>query len=343
MSRVWRRISRWAWRPRPGILWRVAALWVVPALLLLATILPAVLLAGRLPELEGPPYGRHPMDPTGLAWLAGVGVGAAWAALVIVYLSLRFSGMSRQHLWRLGVPLLYFGAGLAIAWVNSFVAINLDGPYTAPPASPGTPGQLMECAAGLLVGACGVALGRRAADSDRDARPRPASRAIWISEVRPSAGWWLIRSVAPLVMLLFFVGSFGLVGAPGAGLATGLMVSGFQALPFLLASSNQIVLTPDGIRVRYGHLRMWTSVTTIDQIESIDVTTVRLLKLRAAWFGMTQLLVRDGPALVVRTRWGERRWFTLPEAEEAAVLLRRWKAQREAAVAAWYGQRAPTT
>jgi len=43
--------------------------------------------------------------------------------------------------------------------------------------------------------------------------------------------------------------------------------------------------------------------------------------------------IGDGPALVVRTRWGERRWFTVPEAEEAAGLLRAWPAQRRVAVA----------
>ena len=160
------------------------ALWVGPALLVVAAVLPAALLAGSLPKFEVPPYQYHPMDPTQGAWLAGPSLVAAWAALVIVYLSLRGAGRSREQLWRLGVPLLYFGAGLAIAWANTFIAINIDRPYTEPPDSAGAAGLLIDYVAGLLVAAAGVLLGRRAADSDRVPRPRPINRALWIREVR---------------------------------------------------------------------------------------------------------------------------------------------------------------
>lgn len=41
----------------------------------------------------------------------------------------------------------------------------------------------------------------------------------------------------------------------------------------------------------------------IDQIETIEVRTARLLKLRATWNGPAQMVLRNGPALVVHTPW----------------------------------------
>ncbi len=336
MRTAWRQCFDWMERPRPGLRWRLAALWLGPLLLLLVTVLPAALLAGRLPSFEVPPYQRHRMSPVFAAWLAGPALAGAWTALMIAYLWLCRTGLARNQLWRFWLPLLYFCGGGAAAWSNTLVAINLDRPYALPPDAQGAAGLLIDSAAGLLAAVPAVLIGRRAADFDQMLRPRPVSRTIWISEVQPSATWWLIRGATLLAVVLVCVSLFGLAGDAGTGLAAGLVMGGFQALLVLLASTAQLVLTPDGIRVRYGHLGIVGSVTTMDQIESIEVTTVRLLKLRATWYGPAQLVLRDGPALLVHTRWGERRWFTLPEAQEAAALLRTWKEQRQTAVAAWY-------
>jgi hypothetical protein len=48
-----------------------------------------------------------------------------------------------------------------------------------------------------------------------------------------------------------------------------------------------------------------------------------VLRSLAAWTGTESLCLRTGPALVLRTRWGER-WVTVPEAEDAAAVLRSW-------------------
>ncbi len=336
MRTAWRQCFEWMQRPRPGLRWRLAALWLGPLLLLLVTVLPAALLAGRLPSFEVPPYQRHRMSPVFTAWLAGPALAGAWAALMMGYLSLCRTGLARNQLWRFWLPLLYFCGGGAAAWSNSLVAINLDRPYALPPDAQGAAGLLIDSAAGLLAAVPAVLIARRAAHFDQVLRPRSVSRAIWISEVQPSATWWLIRGATLLAVVLVCVSLFGLAGDAGTGLAAGLVMGGFQALLVLLASTAQLVLTPDGIRVRYGHLGILTSVTTMDQIESIEVATARLLKLRATWYGSAQMVLREGPALVVRTRWGEMRWFTLPEAQEAAALLRTWKGQRRPAVAAWH-------
>jgi hypothetical protein len=58
----------------------------------------------------------------------------------------------------------------------------------------------------------------------------------------------------------------------------------------------------------------------------VEVGRVRLLGTSAAWRSLSQMALRDGPALVVRTRSGRRHVVTVPEAEDAAALLQRWMA-----------------
>jgi hypothetical protein len=62
----------------------------------------------------------------------------------------------------------------------------------------------------------------------------------------------------------------------------------------------------------------------------VEVGQVRLLRSAAAWLPLRHLALRDGPALVIRTRTGGRHLVTVPEAEDAASVLRTWMAQRQA-------------
>jgi hypothetical protein len=62
----------------------------------------------------------------------------------------------------------------------------------------------------------------------------------------------------------------------------------------------------------------------------VEVGRVRLLRSAAAWKWLNNLALRDGPALILRTRSGRRHVVTLPQAEDAAITLRAWIAERQA-------------
>lgn len=118
----------------------------------------------------------------------------------------------------------------------------------------------------------------------------------------PSAlgGWWS----ESLQVTVGILGSFAMVAAWG--------------------SRGSVTISPAGIRVAYGHVRIFGWELGIDQVASVEVADVRLLRSAAAWQCLTNLALRDGPALVVRTRGGGRRVVTVPDAEAAAAALRGW-------------------
>jgi hypothetical protein len=95
------------------------------------------------------------------------------------------------------------------------------------------------------------------------------------------------------------------------------------------ASKGYVTISDSGIRAYYGHIPLLGWQVGIDQIASVEVGRVRLLRSAAAWQCLSHLALRDGPALIVRTRTGGRRVVTVPEAEDAAAVLRQWMAQRQ--------------
>ena len=98
-------------RASPGAGWRALALLVGPALLLAGTVLPTVVLQGRLPRYEVPPYQEHPLH-----YLFGAEVFAGWlvAAWAAVFVVSRTSRPPRRRLWERWLPLVYALGGLTM-------------------------------------------------------------------------------------------------------------------------------------------------------------------------------------------------------------------------------------
>jgi hypothetical protein len=71
-------------RPAPGAAWRALALLVGPALLLAGTVLPTVLLLGRLPRYEVAPHREHPLQYLVAAEMLGGWLVAGWATVLVV-------------------------------------------------------------------------------------------------------------------------------------------------------------------------------------------------------------------------------------------------------------------
>jgi hypothetical protein len=79
-----------------------------------------------------------------------------------------------------------------------------------------------------------------------------------------------------------------------------------------------------------GRLPRYEVPPRIDQIASVEVARMHLLRSPTVLLLPTHLALRDGPALVVRTSWGARRRVTVADAEDAAAALRTWIAQDQA-------------
>ncbi|MBO0687088.1 MAG: hypothetical protein J2P45_28400 [Candidatus Dormibacteraeota bacterium] len=317
---------------RPGAARRGIALWVGPLVLALAMLLPGLQLAGRLPHATG---WRRFLDPTSLSVFCFAAFVAAWLLVVGVYhLILVPSHRDRQHLWRLWLPALYGSGGAAAAVLCTMVVAGLDQPQPLrldDNALIGYPIYL----AGLFLGTVvGQVLGRLAGDSDRVQGPRPDMRSVWITEVHPGPIWWALHAAAALTWSVAFFGPIAATGNRVAALAAGLSLATYQFVMTLISSRVTLILTADGIFVRRGYVGSRRTLLTMAGIESVEVAKAHLPRLLLScllphrWGSeQGQLLLRNGPAVSVRTRWGERRWFTVPQASEMAGLLQAWRPQ----------------
>jgi hypothetical protein len=305
--------------------WRSLALGGVPALLLGAMVLPATLLRGRLPRYELPPYQDHPM-----AWgLPGLAIvfAAGWCLVVTLFLVTTPGGSGRRRVWELALPLLTLTGGTLVAIADLLVVENLDLPYGSP-LDGGQPVAVLAAYAGLLAGgAAGLLAGRRAAALEPAGEPRAAARSVWIGDVSAGTSYWVLQGAIALVVTGVVALPAALFGGAPRAVATGVMTAGLVAVLAIWASSGRVVVSPSGIRVRFGHFAPFGWQLGIDQVVAVETVSVRLLTSRFGWRSLPHLLLRDGPALLVHTRWGGRRWITLPEAEEVAALLRGWLAR----------------
>jgi hypothetical protein len=317
-------VLRMVRRPVPDFAWRALALHVGPALLLTATVLPTLLLLGRLPRYEAPPFQRYTVDYLLPAKLLGGWLVIAWAFVLVA--SLRSRHPNRRAVWELWVPLLYGLGGMAVAISVPALALNLDRPYATPPDTSGAVAMPAIFASIMACAAVGLLLGRRAAATEPV--PRPRTRAVWISDVSADGWWWLLQAICALLACLLLAIPYVLVRSwagllqTDAGLLIVLLALG------VWASRGHVTISPWGIRAYYGHIPLLGWQLGIDQIASVEVGRVRLLRSAAAWQCLSHLALRDGPALIVRSRTGGRRVVTVPEAEDAAAALRRWMAER---------------
>jgi hypothetical protein len=313
---------RTARRSAPGAAWRALALYGGPALLLAATVLPTALLLGRLPRYEVAPHQEHPLNYLFGAEAFGGWVVAGWAAALIVS---RTSQPPRPRLWERWVPLVYALGGLTIAFTVPPIVLNLDRAYGLPPDAGGALRLPFTYAFAAACAGVGLVLGRRAAATEPV--PRPATRAVWISRVDAGPSWWLAQLGSGLVAALLVAVPLAQADLWGPALQTGGTILGLCVAIFAWASRGQVSITPAGVRVRLGHVPVLGWELRIDQIASVEVARILLLRSPAILLLPTHLALRDGPALVLRTTWGARRWVTMPEAEEAAAVLRTWLTQ----------------
>jgi hypothetical protein len=316
---------RTARRPAPGFGWRALALYVGPALLVAATVLPTALLQGRLPRPLGPPLQDHPADYLSGAVVSAALLAAAWVGLLGVSRVARH--VDRRMFWELWVPLLYaFGGGFLAFSVRALV-LSLDRPF-APVTAPSNPLDLFSTVAMILaISGVGLLLGRRAVATELAAGP--GVRAVWISDVDADLRWWLIQGLCALVGCLVLGVPYVLAGSWTLALETDVGILGCAVVSAAWASRGHVAISPWGVRVHCGHVPLLGWQVHIDNIASVEVGRVRLLRSLAAWKCLNNLALRDGPALVLRTRFGSRHVVTLPRAEDAAITLRTWLAERE--------------
>lgn len=318
-ARIWK-------RPAPGAGWRAMALHVGPALLLAATVLPTLLLQERLPRYQQAPYQAHAISWSAGVLATGACLVAAWFA-VLVFAST--GSPHRRPLWGLWVPLLYAAGGLAVAITVPDLILNLDRRYSLPGGAGGLPRWAFTWAAVAACASIGVLLGRRAAATMR--APTSANRAVWIAEVDADRSWWLLQGALALAAALLLAAPAllaGYVSEPLEGAASVLATFGLGAA---WASTGLVTISPMGIRVALGHVRLYGWELPIEQITSVDVASVQVCR-PSVWIrSWRHLALRDGRALIVSTRSGGRHVVTVPDADDAAAVLKQWITDRSKA------------
>jgi hypothetical protein len=309
-------------RPAAGAAWRVLALYVGPALLLGLSML----VRGPLPWTDAPPSLRLLVAVETL--LVELPLIVAWAVVVVVRLSSR--GPNRRHVWELGTPVVYGFGGIGIAVVTGdrleLLADRLGGGLGVDPPV----WYAVGWAAAAVCVAAGLVLGRRAAATE--AAQRTSTRAVWISSVDAGRSWWLWQAaiIVPGALLFALLPTFG--GWWGERLEAALVIVSLGALVAAWGSRGSVSISPEGIRVSIGHVGLVGWSIGIEQIASVGVADVRLVR-GLFWTWAKHFGMRDGPALIVTTRGHQQHVITLPDAEDAAAVLGEWLARRQAPAA----------
>jgi hypothetical protein len=291
-------------------LWQAIGLLLAPAVLLAIIAVPAHLFAGRLPVVSADRYVRVPpvQGANGsagfwvLLWLAGLGA----------FTLLR--GKERWVFWEYALPFAYLLAGLLAGGAVVDVVNNLDAAVIQPPDRLGWQAGVPPMAGALLCGVIGAAIGRAVVAAERDPlQARGAVRSVWLAEVRADRDFWLLTAAlgAPWVLLT----------AWGSGLGAGLTMIAFLLALSLWFQTARISITPAGVRVRLGLFGVFGWRLPIERIVSVDVVPVNV------WWPprwVTDVVLGSGPGLALRTTSGSTRVIAIPEAPEAAELLRGW-------------------
>jgi hypothetical protein len=182
--------------------------------------------------------------------------------------------------------------------------LNLDQPY-ASRSDPGGPLEMPAILVAILACAgVGLLLGRRAVATEP--APQPGARAVWISDVAAAGWWWLMQGTVALGTCLLLAIPSVLAGSWAVALQTDAGLLAACAVLAAWASRGHVSISPWGIRVHHGHVPLLGWQLGIDQIASVEVGRVRLLRSAAAWQGLSHFALRDGPALTLRTRLARR-------------------------------------
>jgi hypothetical protein len=294
-------------------LWQAIGLLLVPAVLLAIIAVPAHLFAGRLPIVSADRYVRvAPVQGANgsagfwvLLWLAGLGAFALLRGKECRVF---------RVFWEYALPAAYLLGGFLAGGAVVDAVNNLDAAGIQPPDRLGWQAGVPPMVGALLCGAIGAAIGRAVVGAERDPlQARGRVRAVWVSEVRAGRDGWLLQAAwaAPWVLLT----------AWGSGLGAGLTVVAFLLAVSLWFQTARISITPAGVRVRLGLFGLFGWRLPMERIVSVDVVPV------SAWWPprwLPDVVLRSGPALALGTTAGSTRVIAVPEAAEAAAVLRGW-------------------
>lgn len=301
---------------------RIASTILLPLAVLLALVLPALLLADRLPNPLATHWsgGGDPNDSTdatvfvgaiGLLWLA------AWACLAP-----GARRAERQFLlpWVLGL------GGFLVGIVTLTVVANVDAAtWRAADDLPLVTAFVGPVGSALLLAAAGVGLERRfppaapvpATTAPSTTHLQPGERFFWSGGAR--AAWWF--SVA-----LGLVGVLCGAAAFFSGAPTVVLLLLAIALPLLAlwSSRTRLTVSPAGVRAQLGarYPRRVVPVASITGAEAIDVIPTH-------WGGWgwrmtpkaTALIVRRGEGVRLRLTSGRDLVVTVDDAATAASLI----------------------
>ena len=308
-------------RPAAGVAWRVLALYVGPALLVGLSIL----VRTPLPS-SGAPFSVRLLIAAETL-LLDLPLIVAWIVVIVIRLS--SLDPNRRKVWELGTPIVYLIGGMGIAIDTSGRLERLAEHFGGVLAVHPPLWYAVGWATAAVCVAMGLVLGRRAAATEP--APRTSTRSVWISSVDAGRSWWRWWAVlaTPWILLAALLPLFdGWVER----LEFALVILSLGVLVAAWGSRGSVSISPTGIRVSFGHVGLIGWSIGIEQIMSVEVADVRLMR-GVFWGGMKHFGLRDGPALIVTTRGFQKHVITLPDAEDAAAVLREWLAQRQAAPA----------
>lgn len=301
---------------------RVVSTIVLPLAVLAAIVLPAVLLADRLPS----PLATHWSgggEPNG-STDGGVFVGATAALWLAVWATLlpRVRRRERQFAvpWALGL------GGFLVGIVTLTVVVNLDAPtWSAADDLPLVLAFVGPTAAALLLAGAGLTLEQSfppASTAGSVTAPstthlQPGERFFWSGGAR--SAWWFPLALGVVGVLC---GAAAFVG----GAPTVLLLVLAVALPLLAlwSSRTRLTVSPDGVQARLGarYPRRVVPVASIVGAEAIDVIPLQ-------WGGWgwrmtpkaTALIVRRGEGVRLRLTSGRDLVVTVDDAATAASLI----------------------
>jgi hypothetical protein len=287
--------------------------FVVPALILAALVVPAVVLSSRLPDpiaihwsLDGRPNGFGPW------WLVTVLLSVLWCAGWAALQTNRGNRWSATSVYAIG------GALLSAHTLG--LLSNLDrGSGRDAAVLPGSPGMLLIIVAGMVVlGALGwVLAGPDSPVPDSAAPPLPtvrlgaAEQAVWTGRAHNA----VLPGIAMAAAVLLFVLS---------GRAP-LILCAVVILIVLIFSAVRVVAGPRGVQVRLGVFG-WPR-QTVPLSEIADARSISLAPLEFGGWGWRvrpgrrAVIIRGGPAIDLRLRDGKRFLITVDDAERAAGLV----------------------
>jgi hypothetical protein len=292
---------------------------VIPALMTVALVLPAVLLASRLPDpmaihwnASGAPNGEGPW------WVVTLLFTALWCGAWFVLLS-----MPPTHRREIAASVYAIGALLIGVQLMSLLA-NLD--RTSWQDARHTPNLIVTLVLTLLVLAIGGAIGWAVAGPDAlpeplaaaDQRPlpsaglKPGERAVWAGAAHNR--WMYVVSAAVVTLAVVF-------GHGGALFVAVVAV----AVALLLCVHVGVVIGPTGISTSVGVFGWPRRRIAYDEVNVARAVNVVPLQYGGwGWrFRMqtTAVVIRRGDALDLELRSGRRFVVTVDGAEQAAGVV----------------------